>query len=779
MSGAAYLDPDREIDERIDDLLQRMSLQEKLNQLSCIWSSSLVENDTFNEEAVAERLLDGIGQITRIGANTGLQPQGSAAFANQIQRVLVEKSHLGIPAIIHEEALAGLCARGASQFPQAIGLAATFDPEAIRAMADVIRREMRAVGARQALAPVLDIARDPRWGRLEETYGEDPYLAGRMGVAYVRGLQGTDLRDGVLATGKHFLGYGTADGGLNHAPVQLGPRELREVYAEPFAAAIREANLKSVMNSYSSIDGVACAGSHEILQTLLRDELGFRGMVVADYYSIDLLIRHHRVAADKAEAAALAISAGMDVELPAQDCFGEPLAAQVVAGEIAESVVDRAVRRVLRAKFELGLFESPYVEEATAASVFDAPEHRALAARLAAESMVLLSNDGLLPLAAGMKVALLGPTADDKRLMLGDYNYPAHAEIVYKRESLPAAIAPASGSAFAPGPYYVPMVTVREALAVRTSVDHVAACGITDEIPVDLAAAVAAALAADVAVVCVGGKSGLLPDCTSGEFRDAANLELTGSQQDLLDAVVATGTPVVVVVIGGRAFALERLLEGANAVLLAWLPGEEGGSAIAETLFGENNPAGRLPISLPRSAGQLPVHYNYRAGGGRSTPLGDYIDESTKPLFVFGHGLSYSTFEYDDLQCPATVDTHGALTVSLSIANTSAVAGEEVVQLYIHDKVADVARPLRQLVGFERLTVRAGERCRVEFYLDISQLAYYNRDLEYVVDPGEIELLIGASSGDIRLRTTLMVHGEKRLLKHQQRVATQAQVVEI
>ncbi len=779
MADAAYLDADLEIDERVADLLQRMTLQEKLNQLSCIWSSSLVENDTFDEPAVAERLRDGIGQITRIGANTGLRPQGSAAFANQIQRVLAEKSRLGIPAIIHEEALAGLCARGATQYPQAIGLAATFNPEAIRAMADAIRCEMRAVGARQALAPVLDIARDPRWGRLEETYGEDPYLAGRMGVAYVRGLQGTDLRDGVLATGKHFLGYGLAEGGMNHAPVQLGPREMREVYAEPFAAAIREAGLKSVMNSYSSIDGVACAGSHEILQTLLRDELGFRGMVVADYYSVDLLIRHHRVAVDKAEAAALAITAGIDVELPAQDCFGEPLAAQVAAGEVAELVVDRAVRRVLRAKFELGLFEAPYVAEAAAATVFDAPEHRALAARLAGESLVLLSNDGLLPLAAGTKIALLGPAAHDKRLLLGDYNYPAHAEIVYKRESLPAAIAPASGSAFAPGPYYVPMVTPYEALAVRGSVDHVPGCGIADEIPIDIAAAVAAAQAADVAVVCVGGKSGLLPDCTSGEFRDAASLELTGSQQDLLDAVAATGTPVVVVVIGGRAFALERVMQRANAVLLAWLPGEEGGSAIAQALFGEINPAGRLPVSLPRSAGQLPVHYNHRAGGGRSTPLGDYIDESTKPLFVFGHGLSYSTFEYADLQCPDTVDTHGAMTVSLSIANTSEVDGEEVVQLYVHDKVADVARPLRQLVGFERLLVRAGERCLVEFYLDISQLAYYNRDFEYVVDPGQIELLIGASSGDIRLRTTLMVHGEKRLLKQQQRVATQAHVAEV
>ncbi|MCZ6460294.1 MAG: glycoside hydrolase family 3 protein, partial [Gammaproteobacteria bacterium] len=427
MADAAYLDPDREIDERVDDLLQRMTLQEKLNQLSGIWSSSLVENDTFDEQAVAERLLDGIGQITRIGANTGLEPQGSAAFANQIQRVLVKKSRLGIPAIIHEEALAGLCARGATQYPQAIGLAATFNPDAVREMADAIRREMRAVGARQALAPVLDIARDPRWGRLEETYGEDPYLAGRLGVAYVRGLQGTDLRDGVLATGKHFLGYGLAEGGMNHAPVQLGPREMREVFAEPFAAAIREANLKSIMNSYSSIDGIACAGSHEILQTLLRDELGFRGMVVADYFSVDLLIRHHRVAQDKAEAAALAITAGIDVELPAQDCFGEPLAAQVAAGEVTQLVVDRAVRRVLRAKFELGLFESPYVEEDAAASVFDAPEHRALAARLAGESMVLLSNDGVLPLAANTKVALLGPTAHDKRLMLGDYNYPAHA----------------------------------------------------------------------------------------------------------------------------------------------------------------------------------------------------------------------------------------------------------------------------------------------------------------------------------------------------------------
>ena len=375
----AYLDAHLDLETRVKDLLGRMTLREKLRQLGCVWSTDLASDGAFDIETAAEHLSDGIGQITRIGANTGLKPAENAAFANAIQRFLVEETRLGIPAIIHEEALAGFCARGATQYPQAIGLAATFQPELVRQMADATRQEMLAVGARQALAPVLDVARDPRWGRLEETFGEDPYLAARMGVAYVRGLQRGEPGQGVMATAKHFLGYGLPEGGMNHAPVHLGPRQLREVYAEPFAAVIREADLQGIMNSYSSVDGVPCAGAEEILDELLREDLGFQGLVVADYFSIDLLVSHHHVAADKGAAAAMALAAGLDVELPALDCYGEPLELLVEKGTVDEKLVDRALTRVLKAKYQLGLFEAPYVDAAAADARFDTADNRLLA----------------------------------------------------------------------------------------------------------------------------------------------------------------------------------------------------------------------------------------------------------------------------------------------------------------------------------------------------------------------------------------------------------------
>lgn len=784
-----YRDPERDVEARLKDLLARMTLEEKLAQLGGVWSSDLtgpegdVEAGGFDPARAEERLANGAGQITRIGANSGLTPTVSARFANAVQRTLLESTRLGIPAIIHEEALAGYCARGATQYPQAIGLAATWAPEGVRAMAEAIRRELRAVGARQALAPVLDIARDPRWGRLEETYGEDPYLAGRLAVAYVRGLQGSDPAEGVMATGKHFLGYGLPEGGMNHAPVQLGPRELREVFAEPFAAAVREAGLRSVMSSYSSVDGVAPAGAPEILDDLLRGELGFDGLVVADYFAVDLLVRHHRVARDKGAAAVAALTAGLDVELPELDCFGEPLQTLVEGGKADVALVDRAVRRVLRAKLELGLFESPYVDESAAEAAFDTADARSLAGSLAEQSMVLLRNDGVLPLAPGCRVALIGPAADDGRLLLGDYHYPVHAEVVYGHgEGSEVALEPgksAAAEAFRPGPFYVDVVTPRRGLDERCRVTYRQGCGITGDDASGMTDAVAAAQQADVAVVCVGGRSGLLPDCTSGEFRDASDLRLTGLQRRLVAEVAATGTPVVLVVIGGRAFALESEVTACNAALMAWLPGEEGGSALARVLLGEVSPAGRLPVSLPRSAGQVPVYYNHRAGGGRSMVLGDYTDLSSRPLFPFGHGLSYAAFDYEELSCPDTVDVHATINLWVTVRNTGERDGNEVVQVYVQDKVADVARPVRQLVGFKRLTIPAGDRRRLKFLLDSSQFAYYDRQMRLVVDPGEVEVMVGSSSREIHLRRTVVLQGERRPLQQQQVVATQVEVVDV
>ena len=426
---------DRRVAPNIDELLARMTLEEKLAQLGGAWITALVDENGFNADAARHTIGHGIGHVTRIGAATGLLPGESAALTNEIQRFAIEETRLSIPVIVHEESTGGYSARGATVFLQAIGLAATWDEALVFEVADIIRAQLVAVGARQALAPVLDIARDPRWGRVEETYGEDPYLAGRIGTAYVGALQ-AQLRDGVLATGKHFLGYGLSEGGMNQAPVQLGPRELREVYAEPFAAAIRDADLRSVMNSYASVDGIPCAGDASILTTLLRDELGFDGVVVADYYAVGLLMSHHHVAETRSDAAVRALTAGLDLELPATDCYGEPLKAKVLDGTMPMELVDRSVRRVLECKVRLGLFEHPYVDAGGANAVFDTPEQRAVARRAAAASVVLLTNDGTLPLGAELSsLAVIGPAADDVRLLQGDYHYPAHQEIAFEEAS--------------------------------------------------------------------------------------------------------------------------------------------------------------------------------------------------------------------------------------------------------------------------------------------------------------------------------------------------------
>jgi len=773
---------------RVDDLLARMSIDEKLAQLGCVWSTQLAADDRFSTARARELIPHGTGHITRIGAATGLRPHESAAFANDIQRFLVEETRLGIPAIIHEESVAGLTARDATQFPHAIGLASTWNPALIEEVGQVIRAQMLAVGARQTLAPVLDIARDPRWGRTEETYGEDPYLASRLGVAYVRGVQGDDLRHGVAATGKHFIGYGFSEGGMNHAPVHLGPRELREVYARPFEAAVREAGLASMMNAYNEIDGLPCAGAAAILDELLRGALGFDGVVVADYYAVSLLHTFHRVAADKAAAARMALGAGLDVELPQLDCYGAPLRSALERDEVPLEWIDRSVRRLLHLKLSLGLFENPYVDAAAAPRVYQTAAQRALARRVGQQSIVLLQNAGeLLPLDPQLRrLAVIGPCADDIRLLQGDYSYPAHLEIIYKHATrhhdaetmdiLPAAEA----VAFHPGPYFVPMVSplagIRAAVSPETSVVYVKGCDIdgTDASGID--AAVAAARDADAAVVFVGGKSGLMPDCTSGEFRDATHLGLTGPQQQLVEAVVASGTPTVVVLINGRVFALPWIAAHVPAVVEAWLPGEEGGNAIADVLFGAVNPAGRLPISMPRTVGQVPVYYNHKTGGGRSQMLGDYIDAPTTPLYPFGHGLSYTRFVYSDLTVAPTATATAPFEVAITVANGGERAGDDVVQLYVHDVVASVTRPVKQLVGFARLHLAAGAATRVRFSVDPSQLAFFDAAMRFVTEPGAFHIMVGASSEDIRAEATVVIEGEPRALSTADLVPTRVDI---
>lgn len=762
-----FRDATRSVEERVDDLLERMTLEEKVAQVAGIWATSLMRERRFSPGAASERIPDGIGHITRVAATSGYRPGESAGFANEAQRFLLESTRLGIPAIVHEESCAGLMAREATCFPVPLAQAATFAPELTEAMASVIRRQMRASGAHLGLAPVLDIVRDPRWGRVEETYGEDPYVTARHGVAYVRGLQGDDLAEGVVATAKHFLGYGASEGGLNWAPARILGRELREVYAAPFQAVIEEADVRAVMNAYNELDGVPAGASPELLVNLLRDELGFDGVVVSDYFTLPTLASYHRVAKDKTEAAALGLRAGIDIELPAHDAYGAPLVEGLESGLIDPALLDLAVRRLLTQKFQLGLFENPYVEAESAGASFDTDEDRALAKELARASLVLLKNDaGLLPLSSDLgSVALIGPAADSIRLFQGDYHYPSHAEAMFEHHD-PTVPAPTPMLADRVDDLAEQFPTMQSLLAAvrtlvgeKTEVHHAAGCDVINADTGGFAAAVEAARRADVAIVALGDRSGLSDDATTGEARDRADVGLPGVQRELLAAVAATGTPVVLVLVGAKPVALGDVIDHAGAILNAWIPGEEGGPAIAETLFGQHSPAGRLPVSFPRSAAQIPVYYNHKPSGGRSHWKGDYVDMPTTPLFSFGHGLSYTEFEYRDLRVQVL---EGVVQIGCEVANVGAVTSDEVVQVYLRDEAASVTRPVKQLVGFARLSLEPGGAAQVEFEVPLGHLAFYDRDMRLVLEPGAVAVMVGASASDIRLQGSFEVLGETR-----------------
>jgi beta-glucosidase len=762
------------IEVRVDDLISRMTLDEKLAQLGCVWITDIMDQDGFSCDIAKSICPHGVGEITRISGSTALLPRESARIMNHVQKYMVEDTRLGIPVLVHEEGTGGFLARGATIFPQALALAATFDTTLVEEVAGVVRDQMISVGARHALAPVLDIARDPRWGRVEETFGEDPYLVGTMGTAYVRGLQTGDLTKGVLATGKHFIAHGLSEGGRNHAPVHVGLRELYDVYAEPFGMAISQAGLAAVMNSYSSVDGLPCAASPSILQNLLRDMLGFDGIVVADYFSISLLMDYHHVAADKEEAAIRAINAGMDMELPATDCFGDPLKIAIQEGKVKEETIELAVRRILSLKIRLGLFESPYVNEDTVNINFETDVQRSLAHRSAAASVVLLKNNGILPIRTTIKkIAVVGPAADDERLLQGDYHYPAHQQIVYDNlsESVMSdswngganlSMLPRSYGEWQPGPYFTrhitPLEGIKSFLEGGVEVSYAKGCDITGEYE-DINTAVAAVKAADIAVVVVGGRSGLALGCTVGEARDATDLSLTGYQEQLVKEVCQTGVPTIVIVMSGRVHTLTQIAESAAALLQAWPLGEEGGRALADVLFGRLNPSGRLPVSFPRSVGQVPVYLGHLSGGSTSMFYGSYTDNQTTPLFPFGHGLSYTTFSYGDFFVSAT-DTTSPVYIHLSVSNTGDIFGEEVVQCYMRDVAASVARPEKQLVAYAKVGIEPGEACSIDFEIPVSELAFTDEFLSRVVEPGLVKFFIGKSSEDIILSGEVMLKGE-------------------
>ena len=752
------------ITTKIQELVNQMTLDEKLAQIGSYWMYELQTKGELDQLKVATKLKDGIGQIARVAGASTLDPVSAAKTANGLQKFLVEQTRLGIPAIVHEECCCGAMVLGGTVYPQVLGLAATFQPELAEAMTTTIRKQLRAIGARQALAPVLDIARDARWGRVEETFGEDPTLASHFGVSFIKGLQGENLAEGVMATGKHFVGHSLSQGGLNCAPVHMGMRDVYDVYLAPFQAAIRDAAIASIMNAYPELDGEVVAASRRILTGLLREELGFDGLVVADYEAIIMIHNYQYAAADESTAACLALEAGIDVELPSIVCYGDPLKAALEAGDISLETIDLSVRRHLQKKFELGLFENPYVDEGRVLEVFETPANRALAREIARQSAVLLKNDGTLPLKKTLgTLAVIGPNADDGRNQLGDYSYAAMKELFVFQSPEDSSFVEIDSAALAR--HDVRITTILEGIKAivspETQVLYAKGCDNLGDDTSQFDQAVKIAQQADAVVLVLGDRSGLTPSCTTGETRDSADLRLPGVQEELAKVIIATGKPVAVVLVNGRPFAMPWLSDNANAILEAWLPGEEGGAAVADILFGDANPGGKLPITFPRSVGQVPIFYNYKPSGMRSNWYVDYVAEKVTPLYPFGHGLSYTAFDYGDLFISREQATRGeSVDVSFKVTNTGSVAGDEVVQFYIRDEFASAPRPMKELKGYARVTLQPGESKTVTFHLPVDQLAFYDNNMNLVLEPGRIFVMLGSSSDDIRLNGEFEITGK-------------------
>lgn len=772
-AASPWLDSSLPVHERVRALMEQMTLEERIAQLGSVWSFEIADGETVSAELARQHLAQGIGQVTRPAGATNLEPPGVARLANAIQRYLVEETRLGIPAILHEECLHGLMARGATCFPQAIGQAATWDPPLVRRMARAIGARVRAAGSSQALSPIFDVARDPRWGRIEETFGEDPYLIAEIGTAYVQGLQET--RDGerpVIANLKHLVGHGLPEGGLNQAPSHIGTRELIDDYLFPFEVAVRVGQAGSVMHAYDDVDGVPCVASRELLTTILREQWGFDGIVVSDYAGVDQLVNRHRLAADLGEAARLALEAGVDMELPRTAAYGAPLRQAIEEGRVSIEVLDQAVERVLTAKVRLGLFEQPYVDERLAAIPDD--QDRALAAEVGRRSLVLLRNEGsLLPLRPDLRtVAVIGPNAHDARALMGDYAHIAHIETLLERDGR-------NGVGADRTPLHLELIdelagipTVLDVLRQRlpdTTVRYARGTGLRGGTDEDIAEAVEAARGADVAIVVLGERSGLTPECTCGESRDRWDLGLLGRQSELLRAVAATGTPVVLVLLAGRPQAIEAEVGLCGAILQAWLPGDLGGEVIADVLLGVTSPGGKLPVTIPRHVGQVPIYHGHKPTGGRSAWRDSYVDGSNLPLWPFGFGLTYSRFRIDDLALDApTMDTHGSVTVSVRVTNVGDVAADEVVQLYIRGLDGSVTRPVRQLRGFRRVSLAPGEARRVTFRLHAELFAFAGIDRRVAVEPGRQLVMVGSSSADIACEAEVRITGSRRVLDDRQ-----------
>ncbi|MFG3224781.1 glycoside hydrolase family 3 N-terminal domain-containing protein [Kitasatospora sp. NPDC048194] len=761
---------------RADALIAAMTLREKTAQLVGVWVGADADGDEVAPHQTdmepppdLDTLLPyGLGQLTRPFGTAPVDPALGALSLLRTQQRIAAGNRFGIPALAHEECLAGFAAWGATAYPVPLSWGAAFNPELVRAMAAAIGRDLRAVGVHQGLAPVLDVVRDARWGRVEETIGEDPYLVATIATAYVQGLESA----GIVATLKHFAGYSASRAGRNLAPVSMGPRERADVILPPFEMAVREGRPRSVMPAYTDTDGLPATADEALLTELLRGTWGFTGTVVADYFGIAFLETLHGVAEDRSDAAAQALAAGVDVELPTVDAFGQPLADAVIKGTVPERLIDRALRRVLAQKAELGLLDpdwSPVPPALAGADLsdpaalrglvdLDRPANRALAADLAEQAVVLLRNDGLLPLGEPPRIALIGPNADEPTAVLGCYSFPVHV-----------------GGQHPGTPLGIELPTLREALAAEfpgselRTVRGVTVDGGTagTEEGAGIAEAVVAARRAGVVVLALGDRAGLFGRGTSGEGCDAASLELPGQQRQLMEAVLDTGTPVVVTLLAGRPYALGRAVTEAAGIVQCFFPGEAGTAALAGVLSGRVNPSGRLPVSVPGHPGVQPSTYL----GARLAQAGEVSSTDPTPAFGFGHGLGYGEFTWSDPEVrTGETGTDGEFRLAFRLRNTGDRAGTEVVQLYLHDPVATVVQPVQRLIGYRRIPLDAGAGCRVELTVPADLASFTGRDGRRIVEPGALELRISASSTDPRLTVPLRLTGPARPLDHTRRL---------
>lgn len=755
-----YKDPDAPVEKRVEDLLERMTLEEKVAQMLSLWDGKpaiLDANNDLDAQKMAQRFPHGLGTFARPGDTQGpasprevpwRDTRDTVKLVNAVQKNALESTRLGIPVFFHEEGLHGYAAVGATSFPQAIALASTWDPDLIEEINAVVAREIRARGVQVVLSPVVDIARDPRWGRIEETFGEDPYLVSRMGVAAVLGLQGPadaqTLPDAkVYATLKHMTGHGQPESGTNVGPAPISRRTLREYFFPPFESAVTTAGVKMVMASYNEIDGVPSHVNQWLLTDVLRGEWGFDGLVVADYYAINQLVDLHHITDSMEEAAIRSLSAGVDIDLPNGGAFPF-LVDAVKSGAVTEERIDAAVARILDLKFRAGMFEKPFADAQAAESITNNAEAIELARVAAEKSVILLKNNGVLPLSLGNEkqvISVIGPNADVARL--GGY-YGIPPKTVSLLEGIREQVADKADIRFAPG-------------VVITENDDWWADEVTlgdpDENRKMIAEAVETAKGSDVIVLAIGDTEQTSREgWADSHLGDRSSLDLVGEQQELFDALRELDIPMVVVLINGRPTSAVKVTEQADALLEAWYVGEQGGTALANILFGDVNPGGKLPLTIPREVGQIPVYYNHKPSARRG-----YLFASTDPLFPFGYGLSYTTF---DMSAPklsaASIAPGEGATVQVDVTNTGDRAGDETVQIYVRDKIASVTRPVKQLAGFQRVSLDPGESTTVTIDLPADALSLWNIDMERVVEPGEFDIMSGPNSADLKT-TTLTV----------------------